>query len=366
MRNCRIELSAEALKFNYRSALSLFSGEVMPVIKANGYGHGAAWVANTLNTIEQSADEAPPGHYAVINLDEALELREQGVQSKLLLLQGLMPDEDPAVAVQMHCDIAVHNAAQLDRLAQCDCSFEETTLWLKVDTGMGRLGFTLDEAENAYQVLKYKQPKACGLMSHLACADDSRHPLNELQRTRFARLVAQLKPDLTSFANSAGLFAGLAEGTDIARPGIMQYGGAVKANESGVATGLQPVMRFYAPLLSIREFQAGDSVGYGAEYQCPQDMRVGIVGAGYGDGYPRYRRDVGFVAINGHPCAILGRVSMDSIAIDLESITDVHIGDDVELWGENISIDTVAGLANTISYELMCGISNRVRRLAID
>lgn len=345
----RIDLAA--LQHNFGRVKQLApDSRVMAVIKADAYGHGMVQAARALSQGPHYADA-----FAVAHLNEALALREAGIKQPLLVLQGF---QNARQLEQMHehgIQPVVHQHKQLELLQQS--SLQGVDIWLKINTGMGRLGFGLHEAADVYARLKdCNSVASITLMSHFANGDVMDHPLNKKQIQAFQALAAEFKIP-TSLCNSAGLIHFPQLQGDWVRPGIMLYGSSPVQEQTSAQLGLKPVMSLNAPLIAINHLQAGDYVGYGSEWQCPQDMPVGIVGVGYGDGYPRHARQGTPVYINGQRSEIIGRISMDMIAIDLSRVADACEGDMVELWGEHINIDEVARKAGTIAYELLCNLA---------
>lgn len=363
-RAARAVIDLDALRHNLQRARTADPGaRQFAVIKANGYGHGLVPVARAL----RDADG-----FAVASLEEAITLRDAGISQPILLLEGFFrADELPAI--QHHAlDIVVHHAAQLDALEAMPLTDGEAALsvWLKVDTGMHRLGFVLDEAPAAWNRLTactaVQQPPR--LMTHLACADDFRHPATLAQLARFDALLSELSKRSTSqqiefsIANSAGILGWMGSHGDIDRPGIMLYGVSPFMGETGADRRLRPVMTLRSELIAIKHCRQGDAVGYSGAWLCPEDMRIGVVAMGYGDGYPRHAPAGTPVLVNGVVAPLIGRVSMDMICVDLREHDAAKVGNEVVLWGEGLPAETVADAASTIAYELFCGVTSRVPR----
>ncbi len=343
-RSAIAQVDLSALQHNFQRVKQLApSSRVMAVIKADAYGHGIVQVAKAL----QMADA-----FAVAHINEALCLREAGIKQAIIVLQGFQNPAQLEVMAEQQIQPVIHQHQQLASLQQSKLS--GVHVWLKVNTGMGRLGFSLSEAEQVYAVLQNCPAlESVSLMSHFANADRLDHPLNQQQIARFQELSTQLKIP-SSLCNSAGLVQFPQAHFDWVRPGIMLYGASPIVEKSAAELKLKPVMQLHAPLIAVRHLCAGESVGYGSEFCCPQDMPVGVVSIGYGDGYPRHASQQTPVFINGCRAKLLGRVSMDMLCIDLRNVNDAKVGDDVELWGQHISVDEVASCADTIAYELMC------------
>ena len=363
-RAARAVIDLDALRHNLQRARTADpAARQFAVIKANGYGHGLVRVAQALTDADG---------FAVASLDEAITLRDAGISQPILLLEGFFhADELPAIR-QHRLEVVVHHAAQLDALEALPIADGESPLrvWLKVDTGMHRLGFTLDEAPSAWDRLMactvVQQPPR--LMTHLACADDFRHPATLVQLARFNALLSTLSERAnsqqieTSIANSAGILGWMGSHGDIDRPGIMLYGVSPFVGETGDHRRLRPVMTLRSELIAVKHCRQGDAVGYGGAWLCPEDMRIGVVAIGYGDGYPRHAPAGTPVLVNGVVAPLIGRVSMDMICVDLREHGAAKVGDEVVLWGEGLPAETVAEAASTIAYELFCGVTPRVPR----
>ncbi len=328
--------------------------KVMVVVKANAYGHGLVPVAAALTDADA---------LAVARLDEAVILRDAGVRIPVVVLEGCHSAAELAEAAGRDIAVVVH---QDEQLAMLEAAWlpQPLAVWLKLDTGMHRLGFDIADATRAHARLvasgAVRQP--VGLMTHLANADDRWDPTTEEQLARFSPLASRLGGPV-SVANSAGILGWPASHGDWVRPGLMLYGASPFLNGKGSDDGLRPVMTLSARLLAVKQLKAGDAVGYGGTWRCSHDMRIGVVGIGYGDGYPREIAADTPVRINGHASQVIGRVSMDMITIDLSRVAGGRIGDPVTLWGEGVPVETVARAADTIPYTLFCGIQARVRHV---
>lgn len=347
----RIDLSA--LRHNLKVVRAMAPGsQVACVVKADAYGHGIARVARALTGADL---------LAVATVDELHAVREAGWNARLLLLEGFTGSEEFEAVRALAAETVVHHRSQLELLEQRGGANGQR-LWLKLDTGMHRLGFPPGDAAELFRRLSaLSQAGPPVLMSHFACADEAAHPLNETQLERFAAATAGLQSE-RSLANSAAVLNFPDSHADIVRPGIMLYGISPLPGCSGEEHGLRPVMTLSCRLLAVNDCSAGDSVGYGAAWRCPEDMRIGVAGIGYGDGYPR-RVDHGApVLVNGRPATLVGRVSMDLVTIDLRGHDDARIGDEVVLWGEGLPLEEVAAQAGAIPYEFTCGVTRRVRR----
>ncbi len=361
-RPVRAHIDLSALTFNLSQACRAApDSRVMAVIKADGYGHGMLSVAGAL--------EAADG-FAVASLEEGVSLREAGVEKPVLLLEGVFSRDELETAVHHNFELVVHQAAQLGWLQALDRSLAAGTpgqpglsVWLKVNTGMNRLGFPLDEALAAWDRLAaISQVSARRWMSHFACADEPQHLANAEQERLFRELCAQREAPC-SLANSAALLSRPSSHFDWVRPGIMLYGASPMAAGQAAPVELHPAMTLRSELIAVRQCRQGDAVGYGQTWVCPEDMPVGVVAAGYGDGYPRHAPSGTPVRVNGEPAPLIGRVSMDTLCVDLRKQPRASVGDPVVLWGQGLPVETVAEAAGTISYALLCGVTSRVPRV---
>jgi len=347
----RIDLAA--LRHNLRVAHHAApASRLIAVIKANAYGHGMQRVARAL----EQADA-----FGVARVEEGVQLREAGVGKPLLVLEGCFGPEELALAACHDLQLVVAEPEQLALLAKARLQ-RPVHCWLKVDTGMHRLGIPLQRAAAAFVALGAAPAVAddLRLMTHLACADTPADAATEAQLRRFNPLVKAFGVE-TSIANSAGILAWPDSHGDWNRPGIMLYGSSPMAGGVPDDHGLRPVMTLSTRLIAVRHLQQGDAVGYGGSWRCPEAMRVGVAAIGYGDGYPRHAPSGTPVLINGQRAALVGRVSMDMITVDLRKIDDAEVGNPVVLWGEGLPADEIARAAATIAYELFCGVTQRVR-----
>ncbi len=362
-----------ALRKNLTRVRSLSpASKIFPIIKANAYGHGMAQAAAAL----ADSHTAIAG-FGVATVDEALALRKLNTDLPILLLNGFVTEEELQECLRNRIEPVVHSEYQvqiIESTFEAEILGENRKFWVKYNTGMNRLGLSRDQAREIYQRLHAYPDTSLILMSHFACADD---PDNEQFRTFTERQLAELvslRGELVSavheeipvsVAASAGILHWPHSHLDIVRPGVMLYGCSPMVQETGEDLGLQPVMTLSSRIIAIHELKPGDSIGYGSTYTCDRHTRVGTVSIGYGDGYPRS-------AANGTPVVVItdsgpvrtrliGRVSMDMITIDLTDINGVAIDNEVELWGANLCADEVAKSTDTISYELLCKVTNRVQ-----
>lgn len=353
-RPVRALINTAALKHNLNIVRQLTPGRrVMAVVKANGYGHDLLNTATAL----AGADE-----YGVASIDEALVLREAGITAPITALEGFFSASEISLFQQHDIAAVIHSRWQVDALEQTS-STGQIRVWLKVDSGMHRLGFGPEDVEENYARLsRCDAVDELALMTHLARADETDADATKNQLQTFKDILSRYDV-VASAANSAGIIAWPDSHADIVRPGIMLYGSSPIDNKSSTELGLQAVMTVQSKLIAINKRNKGDAVGYGGDWVCPEDMTIGVVAFGYGDGYPRHAPSGTPVLVNDTRTTLIGRVSMDMILVDLRSVS-AKVGDTVELWGSNISIDEVARHSGTISYELMCQLTERVQRVA--
>lgn len=355
-RATQAQLNLQALRQNLAHARSLApDARVMCVVKANGYGHGAVEIARALDPLTDAL--------AVACIEEALELREHGITSPILLLEGWFEAAELAIAVEHKLWVMIDNQRQLQWLEEARLP-SPVTCWLKVDTGMHRLGVPMDEAADYYRRL-LASDNTCGEIvtcTHFACADELSSPMTNEQLQRFERVTSGLDGPLSA-ANSAGVLAWPDSHYDWIRPGYMLYGNSPLSSHHPNAVALQPVMTLVSAIISLRHIAEGETVGYGATWTAPRPSRIATISIGYGDGYPRMASNGTPVLINGQRAPLVGRVSMDMITVDVTDLTEVAIGDPVTLWGEGLPADEVASHAGTIGYELTTRMPQRTPRV---
>ncbi len=323
---------------------------IWAVIKANAYGHGMERIARGL---------AAADGFAVARIEEALRLRASGINKPLLILEGVFLASDARAAIEADCQLTVHHPYQIELLQRLRLD-RSVPVWLKVDTGMHRLGIDVDQvSEMASRLQQCGVVSEINLMTHLANADDRADQTTRHQCERFDRLPLT-KFKQYSIANSAGLMAYSFTLRDWVRPGIMLYGVSPFNDTDASYEGLLPVMTFSARVIAVKQLNKGDPVGYGGVYRCPEDMPVAAIGAGYGDGYPRHAVHGTPVLIRGRRLPLVGRVSMDMLCVDARDLADLEIGEEAILWGKGLPVEEVARAAHTIGYELLCGITGRV------
>jgi alanine racemase len=330
---------------------------VVAVIKADGYGHGIVAVARAL----EGADAL-----GVACLEEAMALRGAGIAAPILLLEGVFAAAELADAAEHTLTVVVHMEEQIAMLEGVRLP-RPLEVWVKVDTGMHRLGFRPQAVPEALRRLRASRQvsRVRGLMTHLACADEFDHPLTRQQWSCLSNVAGRVEGEL-SVANSAAILGWPEMHADWVRPGIMLYGVSPFAERVGTDHDLSPVMTLGSNLMAIRRCKGGEAIGYGASWTCPEDMAVGVVSIGYGDGYPRHAPPGTPVLVNGRPAALVGRVSMDMLNVDLRGHPQARVGDPVVLWGRGLPVETVARQASTIGYELLCQVTRRVPRRLLD
>ncbi|MFP5596605.1 alanine racemase [Kluyvera sp. 142486] len=359
MQAATVVINRRALRHNLQRLRELApASRLVAVVKANAYGHGLLETARTL----PDADA-----FGVARLEEALRLREGGITQPILLLEGFFNATDlPTIAAQ-HLHTAVHNIEQLEALEAADIS-EPVTVWMKLDTGMHRLGVLPEDADAFYQRLSQcknvRQP--VNVVSHFARADEPECGATEKQLAIFTAFTDG-KPGLRSIAASGGILLWPQSHFDWARPGIILYGvSPLEQKPWGPDFGMQPVMSLTSSLIAVREHKAGEPVGYGGTWVSERDTRLGVVAMGYGDGYPRAAPSGTPVLVNGREVPIVGRVAMDMICVDLGPNAEDKTGDEVIMWGEGLPVERIAEITKVSAYELITRLTSRVAMKYID
>ncbi|WP_319238045.1 alanine racemase [uncultured Propionivibrio sp.] len=357
-RPIQANIDLASLRHNYevakaRARCSGKSSKVLPVVKANAYGHGLMRVANALRDVADG--------FALLDVADALSLREAGFRQPILLLEGFFDEVDLAACIKHQLIPAVHRIEQfamLRRLAATD----RLPVFLKLNTGMNRLGFTLDDVADLREALALTTTVSdVTLMTHFAEADGGLGVDWQVARFDAIRAVWPESRDYAvSMANSAALLRYPETISDVARPGIMLYGGSPFDDVSAEDLGLEPVMTLCSEVLAVHEIAAGERVGYGGTFVADRPMRIGVVACGYADGYPRHAPTGTPILVNGVRTRTLGRVSMDMLVCDLTEVPDANVGSPVVLWGRGLPAEDVARAAGTICYELFCALARRV------
>jgi alanine racemase len=326
------------------------SARVMAVIKANAYGHGLVPTALALGEADA---------FAVARLEEGLALRAAGITRPIVLLEGVFTAAQLEEAAHQGLDLVVHDALQIELLEQMRGT-HRFVLWIKIDTGMNRLGFPHQESAAALErVRRLPAPTEIRLLTHLACANERDEGVTQVQLARFRQATQGLKYAV-SLANSAGLFGAVRLGCDWVRPGLALYGACPFADCAATDLGLKPVMTLATSVIAVRSVARGESVGYGGAWVAARDSRIAIIAAGYGDGVHRSLAGGAPVLVDGERAPLAGRVSMDMMAVDVSGLRGVHVGTPAILWGPGLPVDEVARHAGTIPYELLCSVSQRV------
>ena len=353
-RPIRARVDLAAIERNYLLCAELApEARILAVIKADGYGHGAVPVARAL---------APRADgFGVASLEEALALRGAGITNPIVLMAGFFAAEELAELVRHRIDTVVHSPEQLETLlaARLDGALR---VWLKMDTGMHRLGLAPESFADAHRRLRdAPQVSAIVLMSHFSHAEGLDNGVTANQIATFRRWTRDLD-EPGSLTKTAALLAWPDSHAEWNRVGLALYGVSPLDHPNPAAERLEPAMELVSEIVAIRDLKAGEAVGYGGRYVCERDTRVGVVAAGYADGYPRHARDGTPVLVDGRRARLAGRVSMDLITVDLEGLEGVRVGDPVELWGKALSANEVAEACGTIAYELFTGVAPRVPR----
>ncbi len=362
-------IGVAALQNNFEQARQSSPGcRILAVIKANAYGHGLLEIAGMLG----SADAL-----AVSRIEEGIQLREANIRQSIVVLSGCTDRLGLELSMQHDLQLVVHSDLQMELIETLPRSAvrdgSRLSIWLKIDTGMGRLGISPAMVRATVERLRTCSSVAddLRLMTHLACADDLADNTTLDQLSRFADAAGDWEGDI-SIANSAGILGwpqATRRGPELqytgdnwVRPGLMLYGVSPFPDKSSADLGLQPVMSFEAPLISIGSLKKGSRVGYGGDWTAPRDSVIGVIAAGYADGYPWRLGHGAPVLVNGALAKIVGRISMDLISVDLTGLSSVRVGDRVVLWGTQPEVADLARRAGTSAYELLTGVGERVRR----
>ena len=356
MRQATIYIDSEALQYNLNRVKQLAPhSQIVSMVKANAYGHGVQDCLAALNATDA---------FGVACLEEALEIRRLGYTQPITLIEGVFTEDEMGEVIQQKLECVVHRHEQVEWLIQNKEAYNALGLkvWVKLNSGMNRLGFKINEIIAVIHQLKSLNFN-CVLTMHFANADVD-HPLNEQQIQQFLDVKNACEPILASCCNSAAIYKYPNLHFDYVRPGIMLYGATPFVDKDVNELDLKPVMSFEAEIIALNQIQAGESVGYGSTFTATNSMQIAIVSIGYGDGYPRAYVKPNYVAIDKQLTPVIGRVSMDMIAIDTTNL-QVKVGTKVELWGKTRLVDDVANANGTIGYELLCRLSNRPQRQRI-
>lgn len=355
-RCARAEIDLDAFRHNVAVAgRHAGAREVWPVIKGDAYGHGMLTLARAVPDV--------PG-FCVVDVDEALLLRNGGIRQPILVLHGVHDRPAARAAAAAGLTLVVHHAGQVELLESLDAAERGRLpgVWLKLDTGMHRLGVSPSAAAPLRARLAALVGAArVGTLTHFACADEPGHPLTERQLEALAASLPGIGP--VSACNSAALMAGLEPGDDVVRPGIMLYGGSPLPGRTAAELDLRPVMTLCSRVIAVREIAPGETVGYGATWCAERTTCLGVIAAGYADGVPRHTRSGTPVQVAGRDVPMVGRVSMDSIVVDLTDHPGAAYGSDAVIWGPGAPIDRIAAAADTIALEVMARVPPRVPRV---
>ncbi len=342
------QLDLNAIANNLHVARRNARTRVMAVIKADAYGHGLLRVAEAL---------ADADGFALLDIQDAISLREAGYAQTILLLEGYFDAQDVALLAEYDLTTVIHSPWQI-RLLDAYPKRASLDVWIKVNSGMNRLGFLPAQIAAVMEQLRvHPAVREITLMSHFAHADETRGITQQLDV--FNDLAGDYRVT-RSLANSAALLRYPQTHADWVRPGIMLYGASPFNDTSARELGLRPAMTLLSRIIAIQELNRGDEVGYGALYRADRNMRIGVVACGYADGYPRHAPSGTPILVEGQLTQTVGRVSMDMLCVDLSDVMQATIGSSVVLWGEGLPVEQVAQAAGTISYELLCGLTKRV------
>lgn len=324
--------------------------KIIAMVKANAYGHGLTAIAKAL----PAADA-----FGVASLDEGLQLRQAGITQPIILMEGLFHPDEMREAEEQQFTLVVHHLPHVEMLEKAQPK-KPFSIWLKINTGMNRLGIAQHQAQTVYQRLTAcaAVAKPIGLMTHFAEADSITSAATQQQIKLFQQVTASLQGP-HSLANSAGILAWPDAYGDWVRPGLILYGASPFSDRNGVDYGLKPVMTLSSQLIAVYPISKGSKVGYGGTWEAPEDLLLGVVGVGYGDGYPQFATNGTPVLVNGVRCTLVGRVSMDMLTVDLRPYPQAKISDPVILWGAGLSAEEVARHSHTSAYEILTRMTPR-------
>lgn len=350
----RVDL--QALQHNFQLAQGLVpDGQCLAVVKANAYGHGAVAVAKVLDSMAAA--------FGVACIEEADELRQAGINKPVLLMGGVFNQQEVIHAAENNYWLMLNNQQQLDSVIDADLT-QPVTVWLKVDSGMHRLGIGLGDVSTYYQQLQASDNVLDEIViaTHLACGDELDSTFTDQQIKQFMASVEDINAPL-SISNSSGLLAWPQARQHWNRPGYMLYGNTPFSGAHQDADKLRHVMTLSSEIVAVRDIDVGETVGYSANWTAKRPSKIATIAVGYGDGYPRQARNGTPVIINGNRAPLVGRVSMDMITVDITDLADVAVGDEVVLWGEDLTANEVAECAGTIGYEVLTRMPLRVPRI---
>ena len=326
--------------------------KMVAMVKANAYGHGIVEVSRRIcNDV----------HYlGVSSIDEALVLRQAGISIPIMLMEGVFCPLELCLAEQYNLSVVFQSAEQWAWFKGAPAELEA---WIKVDTGMGRLGFAIEDAHHVYDEMIHHSALGgtVGIMSHFACSDTPTHPLHQRQYETFYTFL-EGKQGPKSLENSAAALRPLERISDVIRIGLAMYGCSPFAHHEGADFGLKPVMSLESQLIRVFQARPGQSLGYGGRYICPESMPVGVVAIGYGDGYPLTAQDGTPIVVEGRMCALAGKPSMDMITVDLRAYPEAKVGDKVVLWGPELPVERVVPHTHGHAWSLLTGLQTRLQR----
>jgi alanine racemase len=351
-RSATATIHLDALRDNLARVRALAEGaKVMAVVKADAYGHGLERCARAF---------ADADSFGVASIADGLRLRAAGHRQRIVVLSGPDAASDLAEMRRLQLEAVIHHESQLAML-EAEHGGDPLKVWLKLDTGMHRLGFPPERAHELHARLAALPAvdKAIVLMTHFASSDEFDNELTARQTQSFLDATKDL-PGERALTNSAGLLGWPQARGNWVRAGGLLYGLSVVEGKTGAGFGFQPAMTLTTRLVAVNRIARGERVGYGATWECPEDMRIGVAAIGYGDGYPRSARSGTPVLVNDVAAAVIGRVSMDLLTLDLRNAPQAKVGDGVILWGPSLPVERIARHAGTISYELTCGVTRRV------
>ncbi len=334
--------------------------KMMAMIKCNAYGHGLIHIAKALHTIDA---------LGVATIAEALQLRAAGIDRDIVVMRGFVTKDEIAVFLNDHRLIAcIHDPNQLS-LLENNISNKKLRIWLKIDTGMHRLGIPCDSFQSVYRQLNHSAliEKPFVVCSHLADADNADPTFTQQQITCFEKMTHSISNE-KSLLNSAGILAYAQSHYDWIRPGLMLYGVSpfdYPGKHDAIMKNFIPAMTLESKLIAIKTVKTGEKIGYSCTYTALHDMQIGIIGMGYGDSYPRHAKNGTSVLIRGQRCPIVGRVSMDMITVDVSHVKKVAVDDTVTLWGRDLLVSEIAHCVNTVPHELLCHLTGRVQRVYV-
>lgn len=348
-RGAQATINQQHLRHNVTTFKGMHRGPLVAVVKADAYGHGIEHVVPALGEVDA---------FAVATIDEAMQLRKLCHDQRIILLEGVFNDAELQLALSQNFDVVVHQKYQLALLDQLKTS-DRLSVWLKVDTGMNRLGFELNFVKNTIEPLKNNPAISLHVMSHFAQSDQPLAMQTQQQLTANEWLSKLGLP--FSFSNTAAVLSGISHPQEWVRVGLGLFGISPTEDSTAADFKLRPVMNLQSRVIATKSIQKGQTVGYGAHFVAQKPIRLAIVGIGYADGYPWSHSQSTHVMLNGLVCPVVGRVSMDMLAIDVSAQPETEPGDVVQLWGDVLPVERLAKQLDVIPYALVCGITKRVK-----